>query len=313
MTLTDFNSLSLEDCGAALVTDAELSRLMVVTLAEDGVEAGDISTLTIVPEGRSVTAELVVRESGVLSGMALLARAAALDPMNGRLHIDVLVKDGEAVDAGAVIGRVSGRWRDVLTCERTVLNLLSRLCGVATRTARFVGAVHAVSSEVKVCDSRKTTPGLRFVEKYAVRCGGGYLHRIGLDDAVMYKDNHLASIPPAQLPGVLTDAITAARRERALRFVCIEVDRLDQLDMVLGLDAGLVDIVLLDNMDCDTLVEAVARRDASGRGIALEASGGVTFDTVVDIARTRVDRIAIGSITHGVKWLDIGLDIKVDD
>ena len=152
---------------------------MAVTLAEDGVEAGDISTLTIVPEGRSVTADLVVRESGVLAGMALLARAAALDPMNGRLHIDVLVKDGEAVDAGAVIGRVSGRWRDVLTCERTVLNLLSGSAAYGRPDRR---RVHAVSSEVKVCDSRKTTPG--FDSWRNTRCDAGWISASDrLDDA----------------------------------------------------------------------------------------------------------------------------------
>jgi nicotinate-nucleotide pyrophosphorylase (carboxylating) len=310
MALTDFNSLSIEDCAGALVSDAELSRLMAAALAEDGIDAGDISTLTIVPDGRPVTAELVARESGILAGMALLERAVSLAPMDGRLQVEVLIEDGQAIDAGDVIGRLAGTWRDVLTCERTALNLLSRLCGVASRTARFVSAVHAVAPDVKVCDSRKTTPGLRFVEKYAVRCGGGHLHRIGLDDAVMYKDNHLASIPEDRLSSVLTDAILDARGQRALRFVCIEVDRLEQLDVVLALDDGLVDIVLLDNMDCDMLVESVARRDASGRRIALEASGGVTFETVADIARTGIDRIAVGSITHGVKWLDIGLDIK---
>ncbi|MDG2291723.1 MAG: carboxylating nicotinate-nucleotide diphosphorylase [Phycisphaerales bacterium] len=309
MPLMDFNSLTLEDCGVSLISDDELVRLMSAALAEDGVEAGDISTLSIVPDGRSVTADFVARESGVLAGLSLLQRAAALEPLNGRMHIDMVMVDGQLMSAGDVIGRVSGAWRDVLTYERTLLNLLSRLCGVASRTARFVAAVQNVSSAVKVCDSRKTTPGLRRFEKYAVRCGGGHLHRIGLDDAVMYKDNHLASIPEDQLAVKLAESIAMARSQRELRFVCIEVDRLEQLDVVLGLEAGLVDIVLLDNMGCDALVEAVAKRDASGRPIMLEASGGVTFDTVADIARTGIDRIAVGSITHGVKWLDIGLDI----
>ena len=312
MTLTDFNSLTLEACGTALVSDAELTRLMTAALAEDGLDAGDISSLTIVPEDRKVTADLVARESGVLAGMALIERAAALGPLSGRLQCEVLVGDGQTIAPGAVVGRLSGDWRDVLTCERTLLNLLSRLCGVASRTSRFVAMVHEVAPEVKVCDSRKTTPGLRVFEKYAVRCGGGHLHRIGLDDAVMYKDNHLASIPEDRLASTLTASIEAARRQRELRFVCVEVDRLEQLDAVLGLADGLVDIVLLDNMECDVLIEAVGRRDASRRSIALEASGGVTLETVAHIARTGIDRIAIGSITHGVKWLDIGLDIKAD-
>jgi nicotinate-nucleotide pyrophosphorylase (carboxylating) len=310
MTLTDFNSVTLEECGAALVPDAEITRLMAAAVAEDGIAAGDISTLSIVPDGQSVTANLVARESGVLAGLSLLHRAAALEPLEGRVRIEMLMADGQPIACGDIVGRVSGQWREVLAYERTLLNLLSRLCGVASRTARFVAAVQDVAPEVKVCDSRKTTPGLRRFEKYAVRCGGGHLHRIGLDDAVMYKDNHLASIPEDQLVARLADSIVSARSQRDLRFVCIEVDRLAQLEMVLRLDAGLVDIVLLDNMDCDALVESVAKRNASGRSIALEASGGVTLESIADIAKTGIDRIAVGSVTHGVKWLDIGLDIE---
>jgi len=198
----------------------------------------------------------------------------------------------------------------VLTFERTLLNLVSRLCGIATRTATFVATA---GGGALVTDSRKTTPGLRRFEKYAVACGGGYLHRLGLDDAVMYKDNHLAAVPEADLAAALSDAIRRARADRPLRFTCVEVDRLDQLDVVLGLDAGLVDIVLLDNMDPDTLREAVSRRDAAGSRVVLEASGGVTLETIAAIAATGVERIAVGSITHGATWLDIGLDIPAPD
>jgi nicotinate-nucleotide pyrophosphorylase (carboxylating) len=312
MELTDFNKLSLPECCSSLVSDEEISRVFDIALREDGLEHGDITTMSIVPEGREVSADLVARAPGVLAGLSLLHRAADLSPLSGRLQIDPVRSDGDRVSAGDVLGSVCGAWREVLACERVLLNLLSRLCGVATRTDCFVQAVHAVASGVQVCDSRKTTPGLRHMEKYAVACGGGCLHRVGLDDAVMYKDNHLASIPEADLGSALVDAISMARADRPLRFVCVEVDRLDQLDVVLELDSGLVDIVLLDNMTPDQLRDAVARRDASQRSIALEASGGVTLETIADIAVTGVERIAVGSITHGVKWLDIGMDIHPD-
>ncbi len=303
----DLNTLSLPDRGLALVPDGEVTRVLTSAIEEDGVLRGDITTLSIVPEGREVVAEFVSRDPGVLAGMDLLVRASTLAPLADRVRIEACCADGEGITAGQTIGRLHGTWREVLSFERTLLNLVSRLCGVATRTARFV---EAAGDGVLVCDSRKTTPGLRLMEKYAVACGGGHLHRLGLDDAVMYKDNHLASVPGSSLASALADAIGRARADRPLRFVCIEVDRLDQFDEVLGLAPGLVDIVLLDNMDPDTLRKAVARRDTAGSSIALEASGGVALETIGAIAGTGVERIAVGSITHGVTWLDIGLDIQ---
>jgi len=306
----DLNTLSLPDRGLALVSDGEVTRVLTSAIEEDGVLRGDITTLSIVPEGLEVVAEFVSRDPGVLAGMDLLVRASQLEPLAGRVRIEACCVDGERIAAGQTIGRLHGTWRDVLTFERTLLNLVSRLCGVATRTARFV---EAAGDGILVCDSRKTTTGLRLMEKYAVACGGGHLHRLGLDDAVMYKDNHLAAVPGSTLASALADAIGRARDDRPLRFVCVEVDRLDQLDEVLALEPGLVDIVLLDNMDADTLRKAVARRDTVGSSITLEASGGVTLETIAAIAGTGVERIAVGSITHGVTWLDIGLDIPAPD
>ncbi|MAB82965.1 MAG: nicotinate-nucleotide diphosphorylase (carboxylating) [Phycisphaerae bacterium] len=310
METIDLNKLALPDRGLALVPDGELTRVLASAIEEDGVLRGDITTSSIVPEGREVVAEFVSRDSGVLAGMDLLVRASQLAPLAGRVRIEACLEDGRLITSGQVVGRIHGTWRDVLTFERTLLNLVSRLCGVATRTARFVAAA---GNGVLVTDSRKTTPGLRLMEKYAVACGGGYLHRIGLDDAVMYKDNHLAAVAPESLASTLSEAIRRARADRSLRFICVEVDRLQQLDVVLSLDMGLVDIVLLDNMDPSTLREAVRRRDACESRMLLEASGGVTLETVAAIAATGVERIAVGSITHGATWLDIGLDIQIDE
>ncbi len=310
MPLTDFNQLPLTECARQLVSDAVVCRLMETAFGEDGFFEGDITTLSIIPEGRDVEATFVARQPGVVAGLSILQRSTGLSPMDGRLEIVPAIEDGQHVKPEETIGHIRGPWRDVLACERVLLNLLSRLSGVATQTARYVSAVKDVAPDVLVCDSRKTTPGLRLLEKYAVRCGGGHLHRIGLHDAIMYKDNHLVAIGNADLGESLKSAIKMARADRPLRFVCVEVDRLDQLDEVLAMDEGLVDIVLLDNMDCADLRIGVERRNASGRSLILEASGGVTLETVADIARTGVDRIAVGAMTHGVKWLDIGLDIQ---
>jgi len=310
MSLTDFNQLPLPECVRLLIPDDVVRRLMETAFGEDGFAEGDITTVSIIPEGRDVEAAFVARQPGVVAGLSILQRATGLSPIDGRLEIVPAIEDGRHVQPGDTIGHVRGPWRDVLACERVLLNLLSRLSGVATQTARYVSAVEEVAPKVLICDSRKTTPGLRLLEKYAVRCGGGHLHRIGLHDAVMYKDNHLAALGNAPLGEALGSAIEMARADRPLRFVCVEVDRLDQLDEVLAMEEGLVDIVLLDNMECADLLDAVERRSASGHSIMLEASGGVTLETVADIARTGVDRIAVGAMTHGVKWLDIGLDIK---
>jgi nicotinate-nucleotide pyrophosphorylase (carboxylating) len=220
------------------------------------------------------------------------------------------VDDGQPVHAGDVLGCLRGYWRDLLSLERVFLNLLSHLSGIATMTSRYVDAVRGTGAQV--CDSRKTTPGLRSLEKYAVACGGGCLHRIGLHDALMFKDNHLASVPPDAMADLLAAAIDVAREDRPLRFACVEVDDLDQFRSVLEIQENRVDIVLLDNMNPARLREAVSLRNASSSSILLEASGGITLDTIAAVAATGIDRISVGALTHGARWMDIGLDIHVD-
>ncbi|MBL4590854.1 MAG: carboxylating nicotinate-nucleotide diphosphorylase [Phycisphaerales bacterium] len=218
-----------------------------------------------------------------------------------------LANDGDSVESGTVLLELVGNARAIVRLERTMLNLVSRMSGIASRTQSFVGLVEG--TKAKICDTRKTTPGHRLIEKYAVRCGGGTTHRIGLCDAVLIKDNHIAGLSDAQLGAKLEQAATRAREgDGDLWFVQVEVDRLSQLGRVLALPIGLIDMVLLDNMDCDLLTKAVKMRDDSRSSMLLEASGGVTIETVIEIARTGIDRISIGGLTHQAVSLDIGLD-----
>ncbi len=263
-------------------------------LAEDIGRGGDLTTeATIAADHRSM-ATLVSRQPGTIAGLAAATSVFAL--IDDAVEVRPEVADGDRVAAGAVLARVEGPTRAILTGERTCLNLLGRLSGVATATADLVRLV--AGTKARIVDTRKTTPGLRTLEKYAVRCGGGANHRFGLDDAVLIKDNHIAAA------GSIADAVTAARSHIGhMVKVEVEVDTLDQLDVVLGLG---VDAVLLDNMDPETLAEAVRR--IGGRCVA-EASGTVTADTVRAVAETGVDLISVGWITHSAPQLDIGLDL----
>ena len=191
--------------------------------------------------------------------------------------------------------------------ERVILNFLQRLSGIATQTQRFVRRVEGTRAEIY--DTRKTTPGLRLLEKYAVLCGGGHNHRMGLYDGLLIKDNHLSAVPVKMLSSFLSDIVGQSRAENATRLIEVEVDTLDQLREVLKVDA--VDVILLDNMDCPQMTTAVLLRDAAGRqdSALLEASGGVTIETVRQIALTGVERISVGALTHSVTAMDIGLDV----
>jgi nicotinate-nucleotide pyrophosphorylase (carboxylating) len=204
--------------------------------------------------------------------------------------------------------RIRGPLRSLLSAERVILNFLQHLSGVATQTQRYVRRVDGTGA--KIYDTRKTTPGLRLLEKYAVRCGGGENHRMGLFDGLLVKDNHLAAVPIKELSAFLSGVIGQSRAEDPTRFVEVEVDTLDQLREVLKVEA--IDAILLDNMDCPAMTTAVEMRDrANRRGrTALEASGGVTLETVRPIALTGVERIAVGALTHSVTSLDIGLDVE---
>jgi nicotinate-nucleotide pyrophosphorylase (carboxylating) len=268
--------------------------LVRAALVEDLGRAGDVTTDATIPPTVQATAAIVAREAGVAAGLDL-ARLA-FDLVDPALQIEQPVADGAAIKPGAVLMRISGAARSILTAERVGLNFAGRLSGVATLTRRFADAI--AHTEATIAATRKTTPLLRSVEKHAVRLGGGGAHRYGLDDAILIKDNHIAA------SGSIADALARARAYAGhMMKVEIEVDRLDQLDVVLA--AGGADCVLLDNMDTATLREAVAR--IGGRLVA-EASGGVTLATVAGIAETGVDLVSTGALTHSAPVLDLGLD-----
>jgi nicotinate-nucleotide pyrophosphorylase (carboxylating) len=266
-------------------------------LDEDLGRAGDITSAATIPEGRKARALLKARKPGVLSGLPCAVETfRRLDPA---IEFRAMKRDGDALKAGETAAEIAGDARAVLTGERTALNFVTHLSGVATLTAAFVAKVRHTNARI-VC-TRKTIPGLRALEKYAVRCGGGMNHRFGLDDAILIKDNHIA------VAGGVAAALKAARASAGhLVKVEIEVDSLAQLEEVLK--TGGADVALLDNMDAATMKRAVAM--ASGK-VALEASGGVNIDTVAAIAATGVDMISVGALTHSAPALDLGLDIEV--
>ncbi len=268
--------------------------LVRAALREDLGRAGDLTTDAIVPADAKGTGRIVAREPGVVSGIFVVERVfAILDP---RVVVAVAIADGERVAQGTVVATVSGPLRALLTGERTALNLLCRLSGVATATSRLVQAV--AGTHATIVDTRKTTPGMRALEKAAVRDGGGSNHRFGLDDAILIKDNHVA------VAGGITAAIESARRHAGhLVKIEIEVDTLAQLDEAL---AARADIILLDNFTLDGLREAVVR--TGGRAL-LEASGRIDADTVRGVAETGVDLISSGALTHSARILDFGFDI----
>jgi nicotinate-nucleotide pyrophosphorylase (carboxylating) len=266
-----------------------------MALLEDLGRAGDLTTDAIVPAGHRATTLLVARQTGVVAGLDLARLAFQLiDPA---IEIRLERNDGAAVAPGDVIATIAGPARGILTAERVALNFLCRLSGIATATASVVAVVR--DTRAKIVCTRKTTPGLRTIEKYAVRIGGGSNHRFGLDDAVLIKDNHVA------IAGGVTEALRRARAGVGhLVKIELEVDTLDQLREALGYG---VDAVLLDNMDSSTLAEAVAM--VAGQAVT-EASGRITPATAPQIAATGVDLISIGWLTHSVGVLDIGLDFK---
>jgi nicotinate-nucleotide pyrophosphorylase (carboxylating) len=277
----------------APLPDLLIDPVVRAALAEDLGRAGDITALACIDADARLEATFGARKAGTIAGLAC-ARLAIL-AMDPDAKFKARVADGDQVKAGAVLAKVSANARALLSAERTALNLLGRLSGVATLTRSFVDAVAGTSA--RITDTRKTTPGLRALEKYAVRCGGALNHRFGLDDAILIKDNHIAAC------GGVGEAIRRARAfaGHLVKVEC-EVDSLAQL--VEALDAG-PDVVMLDNFSLKTLRVAVGM--AAGR-VVLEASGGVNLDTVRDIAETGVDVISVGALTHSASVLDIGLD-----
>jgi nicotinate-nucleotide pyrophosphorylase (carboxylating) len=291
--------------------EAECRRIVQWAVREDLDRGQDWTTVALVPPDATGRAAIVARQRGVVSGMS--AVQVALAEMESQIELIDAIADGSIVAAGSRLATLSGPARSLLTCERLVLNLLGRLSGIASLTRQYVDAV--AGAKARIYDTRKTTPGWRRLEKYAVRCGGGFNHRLGLFDAVLIKDNHLVVGAEARGGEHFTPA-EAVRRARQLlasafpdraepMIVEVEVDTLDQLREVLPTQP---DLILLDNMPLDALRAAVALRDLEAPSIELEASGGVRLETVAEIARTGVDRISAGALTHSAAWLDIGLD-----
>jgi nicotinate-nucleotide pyrophosphorylase (carboxylating) len=264
-------------------------------LNEDLGRAGDITSIATIPETTQAHAILIARQGGVIAGLPLAV--AVFQKLSPDINIQAHFRDGGTVASGVHVLTISGPARAVLAGERTALNFVGRLSGIATLTADYVR--HTGGTKMRICCTRKTTPGLRALEKYAVRCGGGFNHRFGLDDAILIKDNHIA------VAGGIRPVLQRARAHAGhLVKIEIEVDNLTQLREVL--DTGLADVVLLDNMDIADLSEAV--KLAKGR-VVLEASGGVTQDSIARIAATGVDYASAGALTHSAANFDVALDI----
>jgi nicotinate-nucleotide pyrophosphorylase (carboxylating) len=272
-----------------------VEQAVAAALEEDLGSMGDITTDAIIPANAQGEASIIVRKPGVIAGLDLAeATFKSLDP---DVRFTRIVEDASKVEAGGTIANLAGKTRALLTGERTALNFLGHLSGIATLTATYVAAVEG--TRAKIVETRKTTPNLRAPEKYAVRCGGGMNHRFGLYDAVLVKDNHIAAA------GGLADALNTLRTAVGhLVKIEVEVDTLDQLEEALRFP---IDAVLLDNMDVGTLKKAVA--SVKGR-VVTEASGGVTLENVGEIAKTGVDLISVGALTHSARSLDSSLEWK---
>jgi len=274
----------------------EVRRAVQAALAED-IGDGDVTTLATVPESSQSRARMVAREALTLAGVELAEEA--FRQLSPAVHIERCLRDGQRAQPGALLLDVQGPTRAILSAERVALNFIQRLSGVATATAQYVQAVAGTGAQI--LDTRKTTPGWRHFEKYAVACGGGRNHRIGLYDQVLIKDNHLAALA-GEFPNAVTAAVRRARDQFPGLIVEVEADTLEQVEQALEANA---DIILLDNMTPDQMRQAVQR--AKGRS-KTEASGGVKLSTVRAIAETGVDFISVGALTHSARAVDIALD-----
>jgi nicotinate-nucleotide pyrophosphorylase (carboxylating) len=290
----------------------ELRDIIQLAKRED-LASDDVTSRLLVDENEVGIGTLLQKQVGIACGLPIvemICRAyderLRVEPIPG-FHLDII--EGRFSDARQTpLLRVRGPMRSLLSAERVILNFLQRLSGVATFTHKFARRVEGTGA--KIYDTRKTIPGFRLLDKYAVRAGGGENHRIGLYDGLLVKDNHLAGRPLKELAGYLQPIVNRSRSEDADRFIEVEVDTLEQLREVLKVDG--IDVILLDNMDCPRMEQAVELRDKAGRKgkVALEASGGVTLDTVRTIALTGVERISVGAITHSAPATDIGLEIE---
>ena len=283
--------------------DMSKVRTLIDLAVEEDFGHGDPTSKITIAEDLKTSTILRSREDIVVCGMDVAKEV--LSRYDSGLTLEAVRQDGEKAKAGEIIGRITGPLRAMLSAERVLLNFLQRLSGVATLTSRYVQAVEGTGAGIY--DTRKTTPGWRELEKYAVRCGGGFNHRYNLGDAVMLKDNHYAHLGEDHF-AELKRFVELSRKEPGVKFVSVEVDRIeDQLDVVLNVPG--VDIILVDNMTLDEYRQAVKmRNDRCGDKPYLEASGGITIANIRDVALTGVDRISVGAITHSAKAVDIGLD-----
>jgi nicotinate-nucleotide pyrophosphorylase (carboxylating) len=287
----------------------DLQQLVRLAIREDLDRSYDLTTVAVVPMGLPAMAHIMARHHGIAAGVDLIATIIAT--LGANIHVQPHVQDGSRFEAGANLATLSGDSRDVLTCERTILNILGRLSGIATWTGRHVDLIRDLPA--RLYDTRKTTPGWRRLEKYAVQCGGACNHRSGLYDAMLIKDNHLACharatgvpLSPSQAVKLCREFLQEQPDVSTEAIVEVEVDTLAQLEDALQ---ARPDIVLLDNMTNAQLCQAVQIRNAANSSVQLEASGGVNLGTLRAIAETGVDRISVGALTHSATNLDLGLD-----
>jgi nicotinate-nucleotide pyrophosphorylase (carboxylating) len=284
-------------CPDGFLSPLEIDDAVTRALAEDLGRAGDVTSIATIPETMKAKAVVVARKAGTIAGLPLVA--ASFQKLSPSIDIKAKARDGDTVKAGAALMTISGNARAIMEGERTALNFLGHLSGIATATAAYVRKVG--KHKMRVCCTRKTTPGLRALEKYAVRCGGGFNHRFGLDDAMLIKDNHIA------VAGSIRAVLERARAKAGhLVKIEIEVDSLDQLKDVL--DCGLADVVMVDNFTVAQMKKAVAM---VGRRLVIEASGGITLDNIAAVAATGVDYASSGALTHSAPNLDVALDIEM--
>lgn len=289
--------------------ESDLRGLVRLSIAEDLRSLFDWTTVCLIDPDDRGACQIVPRQPGICAGLAMLPWI--IDEFDADLEAERFINDGDSLVPGEPIATLSGNVRDLLTAERTILNITCRLCGIATMTRQYVDRI--AGTKTRLYDTRKTTPGWRLLEKYAVNCGGGNNHRSGLYDGFLIKDNHLALAGDGATPMLASEAARRAiewrgatiQRAEAPSIVEIEVDSIEQFRDVLPVNP---DIVLLDNFALDQLREAVAIRNDAGSQVELEASGNVKIDTIAEIAATGVDRISSGALTHQATSLDLGLD-----
>lgn len=298
MPAVKLNQYLSQDRLKALFAEARLEDL--------GLNQLDLTSQSLIPETKQATASFRTRANGILAGGAVLSALLQVYDPTDLVACEQLVEDGSSIEPGQTVATLAGPLRAMLGIERVALNTLCHLSGIATLTAEY--AQRCQGTHASIYDTRKTLPGLRGLQKYAVACGGGKTHRMGLYDAVLIKDNHLAHLAVADYGEALKIAIERARTiNPEMSFAMVEVDTHKQLEATLPIPG--VDLILLDNMPPDILAKAVAMRDTVAPQVELEASGGITLETVEAIAQTNVDRISVGALTHSAPNLDLGLDI----